>query len=191
MTLPIGRFFLQEVPGEQIDDGIPLTKKEVLDELIAGITEAFRILGAGEIADSDEGGEAAGNFADPIMGMPSDECASLASEYLRKNVYGRDYLPVTVASTGHTHIDVAWKWQLRQTREKAIRSYSTVMELMKRYPEYRFMMSTPQLYEFIREDEPELFEKILEKVKEGWFGLTKNAMFYLTYHKNRVDNALN
>ncbi len=91
------------------------------------------------------------------------------SEYLRENLYGKDFLPVTVASVGHTHIDVAWKWQLRQTREKAIRSYSTVMELMGRYPEYRFMMSTPQLFEFIREDEPELFDEIKEKVKEGRF----------------------
>ena len=43
------------------------------------------------------------------------------------------------------------------------------MELMKRYPEYLFMASTPQMYEFVREDEPELFEEIKERVKEGRF----------------------
>ncbi|WP_029233175.1 alpha-mannosidase [Butyrivibrio sp. VCB2006] len=95
--------------------------------------------------------------------------ASEISSYLAENLYGKYDTGLTVASTGHTHIDVAWKWPVRQTREKVIRSYSTVMELMKRYPEYLFMASTPQMYEFVREDEPELFEEILERVKEGRF----------------------
>lgn len=91
------------------------------------------------------------------------------SKYLHENLYGIDKSDVVVASTGHTHIDVAWKWPIRQTREKVIRSFSTVMELMKRYQEYLFMSSTPQLYEFVREDEPELFEEIKDRVKEGRF----------------------
>ena len=101
----------------------------------------------------------------------TNNCEKLtkASDLLRKNLYGRDYLPVTVASVGHTHIDVAWKWRLRQTREKVIRSYSTVMELMKKYPEYLFMASTPQMYEFVKEEEPELFEEIKKQVKEMRF----------------------
>ncbi|SEG30408.1 alpha-mannosidase [Butyrivibrio sp. Su6] len=101
----------------------------------------------------------------------TNNCGKLAeaADFLRKNLYGKDYLPVTVASVGHTHIDVAWKWRIRQTREKVIRSYSTVMELMKKYPEYLFMASTPQMYEFVKEEEPELFEEIKEKVKEGRF----------------------
>ena len=92
-----------------------------------------------------------------------------ASDYLRENLYGKGDFPITVASVGHTHIDVAWKWQLRQTVEKVVRSYSTVMELMKRYPEYLFMASTPQMYEFCREEEPELFEEIKKRVLEGRF----------------------
>ena len=92
-----------------------------------------------------------------------------ASEYLLKNLYGTGENPATVASVGHTHIDVAWKWQLKQTKEKVIRSYSTVMELMRRYPEYLFMASTPQMYEFARNEEPELFEEIREKVRERRF----------------------
>lgn len=92
-----------------------------------------------------------------------------ASNYLRENVYGKTTTDAVVKSVGHTHIDVAWKWRLRQTREKVIRSYSTVMEYMKKYPEYIFMASTPQMYEFVKEEEPELFEEILNKVKEGKF----------------------
>ncbi len=68
---------------------------------------------------------------------------------------------------GHTHIDVAWKWALAQTREKVVRSFSTVLNLMKQYPEYRFMSSQPQLYKFIKEDQPEVYKAIKQSVAEG------------------------
>ena len=68
---------------------------------------------------------------------------------------------------GHTHIDVAWLWRLRQTREKAVRSFSTVLALMDRFPEYTFMSSQPQLYEYVKEDAPEVYARIRERVAEG------------------------
>lgn len=91
------------------------------------------------------------------------------SKYLLDNLYGKNIHKATVKSVGHTHIDVAWKWPLRQTREKVIRSWTNVLNLMDRYPEYKFMASTPQLYEYVSEDEPLLFDRIKDKVKEGRF----------------------
>ena len=91
-----------------------------------------------------------------------------AREYLKKNRYDHPAgMEVTVHSIGHTHIDVAWKWPLRQTRQKVVRSFQTVLNLMDRYPSYKFMSSQPQLYQFVMEDAPWLFEKIRQKVKEG------------------------
>lgn len=91
-----------------------------------------------------------------------------AREYINKEYYDkRPESPVTVHSIGHTHIDVAWKWPLRQTRQKTVRSFQTVLNLMDRYPEYKFMSSQPQLYQFVKEEAPWIFEKIKEKVKEG------------------------
>ncbi len=72
-----------------------------------------------------------------------------------------------VACIGHTHIDVAWLWPLRQTVEKAQRSFATVVNLMKQYPEYKFMSSQPQLYQFVKEQAPELYEEIKQLIKEG------------------------
>ncbi|MBO5322507.1 MAG: alpha-mannosidase [Oscillospiraceae bacterium] len=74
---------------------------------------------------------------------------------------------VTLHAVGHTHIDVAWLWRLKHTREKAQRSFSTVLRLMERYDEYVFLQTQPQLYKFIQQDCPELFEKIRNKVAEG------------------------
>ena len=70
---------------------------------------------------------------------------------------------------GHTHIDVAWRWTYQQSREKAQRTFSTVCALMEKYPEFKFMSSQPQLYEYIKEDCPELYEKIKKYIAEGRF----------------------
>lgn len=92
-----------------------------------------------------------------------------ARQYLQREFYEGCCrpAPVTEACVGHTHIDVAWLWTLAQTREKAIRSFATVNYLMDRYPEYRFLSSQPQLYDFVRQDCPALYGKIRDRVAQG------------------------
>lgn len=63
---------------------------------------------------------------------------------------------VTVNVVGHTHIDVAWLWRLKHTREKAQRSFATVLRLMQEFDEYIFLQSQPQLYQYIKNDCPEI-----------------------------------
>lgn len=82
-----------------------------------------------------------------------------------------DPLDVTIYASGHAHIDTAWLWTLAQTRNKAIRSFHTVSYLMSRYPDYRYVQSQPQLYEYIRRDAPELFERIKAHVAAGQWEL--------------------
>lgn len=74
---------------------------------------------------------------------------------------------IVASCVGHTHIDVAWLWTVAQTREKAQRSFSTVINLIKRNKDYVFMSSQPQLYQHVKESDPQLYEKIKEAVKEG------------------------
>lgn len=74
---------------------------------------------------------------------------------------------VTVNVVGHTHIDVAWLWRLKHTREKAQRSFATVLRLMEQYDEYVFLQTQPQLYKYVKEDCPELYAKIKERVADG------------------------
>ncbi len=92
-----------------------------------------------------------------------------AAEYLEKVFYDGycGHESVTALCVGHTHIDVAWLWTLARTREKTARSFSTVLNLMQEYPEYIFMSSQPQLYQFVKEDHPELYEKIRSRIAEG------------------------
>ncbi len=94
-----------------------------------------------------------------------------ARTYLKENLY--DKLPTpgagipNVACVGHTHIDTAWLWTFAETREKVQRTFSTVVEMMKKYPEYKFMSSQPQLYTYLKEDAPETYAEIKRLVGEG------------------------
>ena len=93
-----------------------------------------------------------------------------ASEVLKEEYYDKlcgKPKNEEIAFIGHTHIDVAWLWTLAQTEEKAQRSFSTVIQLMEQYPDYIFMSSQPQLYAYVKKNDPELYEKIKERIKEG------------------------
>ena len=70
-------------------------------------------------------------------------------------------------ATGHAHIDLAWHWQTVQTRRKGARTFATVLRLMEEFPEYRFTQSQPQLYQWLKEDEPLLYEQIKARIAEG------------------------
>jgi len=76
-------------------------------------------------------------------------------------------LDAIVHATGHAHIDVAWLWTLGQTRRKSERTFYNVLRLMEQFPDYHFSQSQPQLYQFIKEDQPALFESIKQKINEG------------------------
>lgn len=91
-----------------------------------------------------------------------------ASAYIQKALYEdmAGYEDVIATCIGHTHIDVAWWWTVAQTREKVGRSFATVLKLMDEYPNYKFMSSQPQLYAFLKERYPELYEKAKQRIKE-------------------------
>ncbi len=96
------------------------------------------------------------------------ESVHQADDFLNERIDGMDKNSmINVYCVGHTHIDVAWLWRLKHTREKCSRSFSTVFRLMEMYPEYIFLQTQPQLYEYMKEEFPEIFENIKEKVKEG------------------------
>lgn len=98
-----------------------------------------------------------------------DESVRKANEFLNDKFYGElcGHEDVTATCVGHTHIDVAWLWTVAQTREKVARSFSTVLKLMEEYPEYIFMSSQPQLYKFLKEDHPDIYKRVKEKIEEG------------------------
>ena len=68
---------------------------------------------------------------------------------------------------GHSHIDVAWLWPLRETEAKCTRTFASQLALMDEYPEYRFLQSQPHLYWMMKQKYPDLYARMREKVANG------------------------
>lgn len=78
--------------------------------------------------------------------------------------YEKDNL-VQMYAMGQTHIDLAWLWRVKHTREKAARSFSTMLNLMEQNEEFTFFQSQPQLLAFLKNDYPDIYRSMQEAVK--------------------------
>ena len=77
---------------------------------------------------------------------------------------------------GHAHIDTAWLWPLSETRRKCGRTFSNVLRLMEQYPDFRFSQSQPQLYQFAKENFPELYAGMKERVASGQWEVARRRL---------------
>ena len=75
----------------------------------------------------------------------------------------------TITAVGHGHLDVAWLWQTRHTREKTARTFGVATALMDAYPDYVFLHTTPQVFAWLKDDYPDLYARVRERVREGRF----------------------
>ncbi|MCR6670654.1 glycoside hydrolase family 38 C-terminal domain-containing protein [Devosia ginsengisoli] len=74
-----------------------------------------------------------------------------------------------ITAVGSTHLDVGWLWRVMHTRDKTGRSFATVLNLMEEYPEFVFMYNQSVLFDFLKKDYPELWARLVERVKSGQF----------------------
>ena len=74
-----------------------------------------------------------------------------------------------ISAVGHSHIDSAWLWPVRETVRKVARTASNVVQLMDEHPELIFAMSSAQQFAWIEEHRPEVFARVTEHVKGGRF----------------------
>lgn len=104
------------------------------------------------------------------IGMPAylDSLAA-AQKQLRKGLkpFENSFGMGALTLAGHAHIDTAWLWPLRETQRKCSRTFSTVLALMERYPEFHFSCSQPVQYEWMKTHYPAIFVGIKKRVKEG------------------------
>ncbi|KAI9286060.1 galactose mutarotase-like domain-containing protein [Umbelopsis sp. AD052] len=95
-----------------------------------------------------------------------EEGIRIASEFLGAKNGDSQHV---ITALGHCHIDTAWLWPFDETIRKAGRSWSTQIDLMDRYPDYTFVCSQAQQYEWVKDNYPKLWERIREKVTVGQF----------------------
>lgn len=68
---------------------------------------------------------------------------------------------------GHSHMDTAWLWPVKETVRKCARTYSNALHLMEQYPDYKFIQSSALHSEWMKEYYPSIFKEMKKRVAEG------------------------
>lgn len=72
-----------------------------------------------------------------------------------------------VGLIGHSHLDTAWLWPVRETLHKAARTFSNALRIMETYPDYHFMQSSVVYLDWMKTYYPDIFENIKKRTAEG------------------------
>jgi alpha-mannosidase len=104
------------------------------------------------------------NRFDPVRPGSAQRCRKILKE-ASGSLNGE--VKHTIFPVGHAHLDTAWLWPLRVTREKMMHTAATQLGLMERYPEYVFAHSQASQYEWLEQRWPSLFEKVAQAVASG------------------------
>ena len=70
---------------------------------------------------------------------------------------------------GQSHLDLAWLWPVEETMRKSARTYSNQLALMDEYENYQFLLCEPPILEWLKDNYPNVWQRVKEKVKEGKF----------------------
>lgn len=112
-------------------------------------------------------GDALKNAFSLLKGYSADEVKNtreiLGAVLLKENTSEELFF----TAIGHSHLDLAWLWPLRETRRKAARTFSNALKNIDKYPGYIYGASQPQQFEWIKQDYPPLYTRLKEAVKKG------------------------
>lgn len=75
----------------------------------------------------------------------------------------------SVALVAHSHLDIAYYWRRIHAVQKNARTCLIQLEMMDRFPAFRYTHTQAYLFETLEEYYPELFERVKEKVRTGQF----------------------
>src|SRR5438270_81612 len=73
----------------------------------------------------------------------------------------------TLHAAGHFHLDPLWLWDKSDGMERFRATTRSIIALMERNPELRVAASSAGVYEYLRGVDGDLFEQIVERVREG------------------------
>lgn len=78
----------------------------------------------------------------------------------------------TISLIGYSHIDTCWLWPYKFTHFKTSNTALTMMHLMDHPPlkgrsfEWKFLATALQHYDWLKVDQPEIYDRIMEKVSQ-------------------------
>ena len=68
---------------------------------------------------------------------------------------------------GNAHIDPVWLWQWPEGYQEVRATFQSAVDRLEEYPDFVFTCDSSLFFEWIEESDPELFEKIRERIAEG------------------------
>ena len=72
-----------------------------------------------------------------------------------------------VGLIGHSHLDTAWLWPVRETLHKAARTFSNALRIMERYPDYHYIQSSVVYIDWMKKYYPDIYEKMKKMTAAG------------------------
>ena len=73
----------------------------------------------------------------------------------------------TIFVAGHSHMDMNWLWTQGETIKMADDNLRQMVALFREYPDFKMVQSQPAVYDFVKKNDPALYEEIKRYVKEG------------------------
>lgn len=73
----------------------------------------------------------------------------------------------TLHMIGNAHLDPVWLWQWEEGFQETKATFRSALDRMKEFDEFLFTSSSAANYEWIENNEPEMFEEIKQRIKEG------------------------
>ena len=70
---------------------------------------------------------------------------------------------------GNAHIDPVWMWRWQEGSCEAKATLRSVLDRMAEFPEFTFVCGASQVFEWVEEFDPAMFEEIRQRVREGRF----------------------
>ena len=77
------------------------------------------------------------------------------------------YKKYSVSLLGNAHIDLMWLWRYPETIDVIKNTFTSALNLMEKYPDFRFVHGQAQSYIWMEQLEPELFAKVKRRIEEG------------------------
>ena len=74
---------------------------------------------------------------------------------------------ITVHMIGNAHIDPVWLWRAAEGFDEVRRTCLSALDRMDETPEFVFCRSSAATYKWLEDNEPEMFERIKQRVAEG------------------------
>lgn len=74
---------------------------------------------------------------------------------------------ITIHLMGNAHLDPAWLWPWTEGYTETIGLTATALRGMEMFDDFTFIRSSAQSYAWLKENSPDLFAKVQQRVKEG------------------------